>query len=251
MFNSSTWTITPEYQTGNTLKAFSSIDHVFNLRGKQINDDKLSSVHRIEIDGVGYYVKKYIKAGKGVRRYLGRSRIRAEWENMLFFHELGIPAAKVVAYGEEKKFGVMTRGVLITEEVKNSKDLKTMVNEGSPKLSDRIWMRQVINQVATIARTLHDKKFIHTDFKWRNILVTQTEQPKVFLIDCPSGSVVNTFLFERGRVKDLACLDKVAKYNLSKTQRLSFFMMYCQKNNLDKKYRLLLKKIQNFFLNKD
>ncbi|MET4821642.1 lipopolysaccharide kinase InaA family protein [Endozoicomonas lisbonensis] len=232
MFNSSTWTITPEYQTGNRLKAFASIDHVFNLRGKQINDDKLSSVHRVEIDGVGYYVKRYIKAGKGIRRYLGRSRIRAEWENMLFFHELGVPAAKVVAYGEEKKFGVMTRGVLITEEVKNSKDLKTMVNESSPKLSDRAWMKQVINQVATIARKLHDKKFVHIDFKWRNILVTQTDHPEVFLIDCPSGTIVSALLFERGRVKDLACLDKVAKTILSSTDRLSFFFRYCNLKNI-------------------
>ena len=247
MFNSSTWTITPEYQTGNTLKAFSSIDRVFNLRGKQINDDKLSSVHRVEIDGVGYYVKKYIKAGKGVRRYLGRSRIRAEWENMLFFHELGIPAAKVVAYGEEKKFGVMTRGVLITEEVKNSKDLKTMVNEGSPKLSDRVWMRQVINQVATIARTLHDKKFIHTDLKWRNILVTQTEQPKVFLIDCPSGAIAKSFIFKRGRIKDLACLDKVGETSLSSTDRLRFFLRYSNSKSLSKKNKKLINSITNFF----
>ena len=247
MFKSLTWTIMPEYQSGETLKAFSSIDNVFKLRGKKINDDKLSSVYRVEIDGTAFYVKRYIQGGKGLRRYIGRSRIRAEWENMLFFHGMGIPAAKVVAYGEEKRFGVMIRGVLITEEVKDSKDLGTMVNEKSTMLKDGQWVDQVIKQVANIARKLHSKQFIHTDFKWRNILVTQTENPEVFLIDCPAGRIVNSYLFKRGVVKDLACLDKIAKTELTLKQRLKFIKTYSKNTKLSNENKKLVKKVEVFF----
>ena len=251
MLTSCTWNVTPDYQRGNTLKAFSSIDQVFSLQGNHITDDELSSVIRVEIDGTGYYVKKYIKAGKGLRRFVGRSRIRAEWENMLFFHEIGIPAAKVVAYGEEKNFGIMTRGVLITEEVSNSKDLGTMVNEESRFFEDKDWMNKVIEQVADIARRLHEKRFIHTDLKWRNILVTQIKKPKVYLIDCPAGNIEKSLFFTRGRVKDLACLDKIAKSQLSIKQRLRFINEYNKKNKLNKKDKVFLRKISTFFNERD
>lgn len=251
MFISSTWKVTNEYQNTSAEQAFSSLDKVFALVGEKITDDKLSNVHRVEIDGTGYYVKRYTQAGKGLRRFMGRSRIRAEWENMLFFHKIGVPAAKVVAYGEEKNIGAMTRGALITEEVKNTKDLKIMVSARSPHIRDRKWMEEVIKQVALITRALHSHRFIHTDLKWRNILVTQCDNPKVFLIDCPAGAIVFPFLFERGRIKDLACLDKVAKETLSKAQRLKFFLIYQQKSLCEKNDKTIIKKINTFFLNRD
>ncbi|MRI31610.1 heptose kinase [Endozoicomonas sp. OPT23] len=247
MLNSSSWTITDACQSAAARKAFSSLDSVFSLSGKEVSSDKLSNVHRIEIDGIGYYVKRYTKAGKGLRRYAGRSRIRAEWENMLFFHKLGIPAAKVIAYGEEKSFTMMTRGVLITEEVKNTKDLKTMVDEGSPKIQDGKWMSSVLEQVAGITRTLHSKNFIHTDHKWRNILVTQGEKPSCFLIDCPAGEILPSAIAGRKKIKDLACLDKVAKLCLSKTQRVRFFKIYTSSSKLSLKDKQTIESIINFF----
>ena len=70
---------------------------------------------------------------------------------------------------------------------------------------------------------MHTDRFAHNDFKWRNILVdSDIDHPKVYLIDCPAGQRwFGPFLPYR-IIKDLACLDKLGKYNLSRTQRLSF-----------------------------
>lgn len=54
------------------------LDAVFALQGERLTRDPLSEVVRIERDGVNYYVKRYTGAGKHMRRYLGRPRIKAE-----------------------------------------------------------------------------------------------------------------------------------------------------------------------------
>ncbi len=226
----SDWTVTKAWQGSAVEQTFSSLEQVFQVKGKTITKDQLSEVILFEKCGKRFYIKRYTSAGKGLRKYLGKSRIRAEWENMLFFHQLGIPAANVVAYGEERKTGIFKKGALITEELENTTDLAQIANQDSAKLKDPTWLHPIINQVAGIARKLHSNRFIHTDFKWRNILATDSRPPQVYLIDCPAGyqwpQLFCGQMVARGKIKDLACLDKVAKYNLSRTQRMRFYKLY-------------------------
>ncbi|MNF03998.1 hypothetical protein D3C80_2034180 [compost metagenome] len=64
-----------------------------------------------------YYVKRYWAAGKGLRRWLGRSRVKAEWQNLKYFTQWGIPTAPVVGWGQERRAGAFHRGALITREL--------------------------------------------------------------------------------------------------------------------------------------
>ena len=48
-------------------------------------------------------------------------------------------------------------------------------------------------------------------------------------------------------VKDLACLDKVAKYNLTRTQRLRFYLDYAQQNRLSTMDKQRIRRILGFF----
>ncbi len=244
------WRVADDYQKTPAAEVFSSLEKVFSITGERINSDSISSVTRVEIAGTGYYVKRYIWPGTGLRRLMGRSRVRAEWENMLFFHKTGIPAAKVAAYGLEKKSGWFIRGAIITEEFRNSKDLKTMANEQSGYLQDKEWVHNVIDQVANAAKTLHAHRFIHTDLKWRNILVTQEKSPRIALIDCPSGCFKIGRGLERGKIKDLACLDKVGRRFLSRTERLYFLKRYLSNENSGD-MRFLIKKITHYFSGRD
>jgi len=70
---------------------------VFALQGERLTRDPLSEVIRVERGGVNYYVKRYVAAGKGLRRYLGRPRVKSEWQNLKRFAKWGIPTAEVVA----------------------------------------------------------------------------------------------------------------------------------------------------------
>ena len=153
--------------------------------------------------------KNVVRRWFGLRGLIGPQRVKREWENLLAFQRWGIPTAKLVCYGLERRFGSFVRGALVTEEVRNTTDLAKMVGAHDARLKSRSWVAHVSRQVARATRTLHDAGFAHNDLKWRNLLVDSGEQPTVYLIDCPSGCYWWGVFLQYRIVKDLACLDKV------------------------------------------
>ena len=226
-------------------RAFADLDAVFALSGERIARDPLSEVIRVEIEGLRYYVKRYWAAGKGLRRYLGRPRVKAEWQNIKHFERWGIPVAPLVAWGLERRAGAFVRGALITLEVPKTMDMAAVATHADPRLADRCWVDHVSRQVAQATRTLHDHRFAHNDLKWRNLLVNDAGE--LFLIDCPSGDFWRGPFLRRRIIKDLACLDKVAKYRLSRTQRLRFYLQYQQRPRLVPSDRPVIDQVLKYF----
>ena len=217
---------------------------LFKLDGQIISSDPISELRLVQADGKTYFVKCYTRAGKYLRQFVGRSRARAEYENLKLFQSLGIPTPKVIAFGEVRQ-GVQRHACLITEEVTGVKSLLDLHREQSPYLKSRQWLRDISAQLAEFTRKLHDKRFVHVDLKWRNILV-QPETKQLYFIDCPQGHQT-LFRFRRGLIKDLACLDKVARYAVSNTQRLRFYKTYFKLDKLNDKHKYLIRKILAFF----
>ncbi|MDP6263933.1 MAG: lipopolysaccharide kinase InaA family protein [Pseudomonadales bacterium] len=227
--------------------AFGSLDDVFSMQGEVVTRSPISALVKVDVAGKCYYVKKYQRAGKHLRRYVGRSRVRAEWENLQLFKVIGIPTPPVVAYGEEVGYNVSHRGALVTEEVTGTVDLHSLAKMRSELLNDHRWIDQVLDQLSGYVRTMHQHGFVHNDLKWRNILVTRLRDPKVYFIDCPQGRHSFGPMLTRGIVKDLACLDKVAKNQLSRVDRLSFFLKYRNHSHIGSGDRNLIKRILAFF----
>lgn len=228
-------------------EAFGTPESVSALAGEVINANPMSSLRRVTVAGRNYYVKRYECAGKGLRRFVGRSRVRAEWENQLFFQSIGLPTARVVAYGEEAGPSVNRKGVLVTEEISGARDLASLARGAHSLLRDPLWVDKVVHRLAVHVRTLHSYHFIHNDLKWRNILVEFSHDPEVYIIDCPLGRRLYGPLFRRGVIKDLACLDKVAKQELSTATRLRFYKRYSGINRMDEADRHRLRKVLAFF----
>jgi tRNA A-37 threonylcarbamoyl transferase component Bud32 len=243
-----TWTLTAAYTDRPEAQAFPGLDAVFALHGERIASDPLSEVIRVEIAGTRHYVKRYTRAGKSpLRRWFSRLRVRLEWQNLRAFAAWGVPTAKLVGYGLERRAGVFVRGALITEEIPDTTDLARIARDGDPRLRDARWVEAVSRQIADITRTLHAHRFTHNDLKWRNLLVTSGDAPSVYLIDCPNGMRwIEPFLGYR-IVKDLACLDKVAKYQLSRTQRLRFYHRYTGRPRLDAADRKRIRHVLRYF----
>jgi len=248
------WFLNPE-NSQEVNNAFANLDNTFAIQGEQITQDPLSRVLKVKIGTSYFYVKRYHQAGKHLRRFAGPSRIKTEWRNLLFFKQLGIPTIPIVAYGEERQYGIFKRGAMISEELTNTIDLKTLAEQQSELLKSSAWCSKVINQVAQYTRLLHQHQFVHNDLKWRNILVTPTTQPAVYFIDCPAGSFWPGWLLTPFRnyrmIKDLACLDKVAKYQLRRTQRLAFYKAYRNRKTLTGDDKKQIHKILNFFNNRE
>ena len=248
------WSFDPAYRGGEAERFFGTIDAVFALEGELVAKDPLSCVLRVCADGKRFYVKRYVGNGKnatrrwfGLRGLFGPQRVRREWENLLAFRKWGIPAARLVGYGMERHYGSFVRGALITEEVPDTTDLAKMVGVQDPRLKNRSWVAHVSRQVAEATRTLHDAGFAHNDLKWRNLLVNGGEQPTVYLIDCPSGCYWWGVFLQYRIVKDLACLDKVAKYHLTRTQRLRFYLDYARQSRLTAQDKQRIRRILGFF----
>lgn len=245
------WTLAADV-SADEASAFISLDAVFSMQGEDITRDPLSRVIRVTVAGKRYYLKLYTGSAKNpLRDWFGRPRVRAEWENLLRFVEWGIPTARVVGYGLETRMGGFVRGALITEEIPRTSDLAYFVNTEDPRLKHHEWVDQVSRQLALITRTLHMHRFAHNDLKWRNVLVADDIRPKVFLIDCPSGTTWVEPFFSYRKIKDLACLDKVAKQALRRTQRLRFILQYLQRDRLTISDKKLIGKIVNFFDGRD
>ncbi len=237
------WMLDGEYQA---LSAdFGSLEAVFALQGERLTKDPLSEVIRIERDGVRYYVKRYWGAGKGLRRHLGRPRVKAEWQNLKHFAKWGVPTATVVAYGLERNWGRFSRGALITRELANTEDLALLAKRDDPRLQDPRWVDGISRQLARATRTLHEHHFTHNDLKWRNLLVN--DQAELFFIDCPTGAFWWGPLLRYRMTKDLACLDKIAKYKLSRSQRLRFYLQYRGCASLQGGDKAQIRQIVDFF----
>ncbi|GAA5315044.1 MAG: lipopolysaccharide kinase InaA family protein [Candidatus Pelagadaptatus aseana] len=230
-------------------QAFASLTSVLDLQGEVVSRSKLGTVERVLLDGRYYFVKKYFNAGDGVANFSPVSKARREWQNLQLFQRWGLPAVDLAAYGEVSYFSRPRTAALVTLGVDGSDDLKSLFDKGSPKLQNAEWVDAVMAQVAHATRVMHQHRFAHNDWKWRNILVRDDEQgrPEIFMIDCPSGmSWINPF-FEYRRIKDLACLDKVASKILDQDQRLRFYKMYTGSSDLTAKDHKVIAKVQGFF----
>ncbi|MDR1463497.1 MAG: heptose kinase, partial [Azoarcus sp.] len=211
-----------------------------------ISQDPQSETIRVDIGGTGYYVKRYRRAGKNpLRRWLLRPRVQAEWENLLAFASWGIACPDVAGHGLERRRGFFVRGALITREQAGTADLARLAREHDPRLREQAWLAAIVPQAAQIARTIHEHGFTHNDFKWRNLLVDG--KPMLYMIDCPGGEYWPEPFLRYRIVKDLACLDKVAKYQLSRSWRLRFFLAYTGRPRLGVADKRMIKRILRFF----
>lgn len=230
---------------------FGSLDDIFNLDGPRVSHARdFSEVIRVEVDQQQYYVKRYHAAGKGIRRFIGTPRIQREWENLLSFDAWGIPTAPIVAYGMEYRYGLFRRGAMITTAIPDSIDLLSLATDNDPRLRDRQWVNHSSKQIAAITRTLHAKRFIHGDLKWRNILVNGNGE--IFLIDSPCGTTwLGSFLKYRIK-KEIFGLDRYARrFGLSRSQRLRFFLQYLDTPRLDSETKAWLREIMAYRFRRD
>jgi serine/threonine-protein kinase RIO1 len=218
---------------------------VFALQGERLTRDPLSELVRVMHQGVAYYVKRYTSAGKGLRRYLGKPRVKAEWQNLKRFAKWGIPAAHIVAWGLERQGGAFVRGALVTRELSDTRDLADLARHDDPRLQDRGWVDAVSRQLARATRLMHRHHFAHNDLKWRNLLING--QAELFFIDCPSGDFWWGPMLRTRIVKDLACLDKLAKQKLSRTQRLRFYLQYRGRTRLNASDKQRIRQVLDYF----
>lgn len=124
------------------------------------------AVHKLAVGGTTLFVKHHkVRSLKERLKYLVmRSRASAEWSASLTLAELGIPAARAVAFGERRVAGVLTEAVLVSEAIENATPLKQAWDDGSSKDG-------LLADVAALVRKAHDCDVLHRDLHGANILL--------------------------------------------------------------------------------
>ena len=245
-FTYDNWRLDEQLCDTEALQQFFSVEKVFLCEGERVVQDKISEVIKFKGSKKTYYIKRYTASGRKIFGFFRKSRICSEWENLVSLTKIGLPVPNIIAHGEKRKKGRFLAGALITEEVENSANLAQHLSSHVDLINDKKWLYSVIDQVAGYVHDMHAHKFIHRDLNLRNVLVQTQGYPAVFFIDCPAGGFEAGFYLKRSIIRDLAHLDKVARYILSNKDLLRFYKKYKKIDKLTSADKRLIAKIRHF-----
>jgi tRNA A-37 threonylcarbamoyl transferase component Bud32 len=178
-----------------------------------------------------YWVNRPAQLWRGLFRgtFFGRSKVRREYENLARLRRWGLDAPPPVAYGEERCARWLLRSLLLSEGVPDPRPLDLFIRDDLPALppaQQRHRRRELILRLADYTRRLHDHRFVHHDYFWRNIILTGQSLDHFHLIDAHKGRCWRPWEANRCRAKDLAALDAPAPRFFRRTERLRFFLAY-------------------------
>jgi hypothetical protein len=239
------WRLHNPQQDAEFAAAVPNLDAALALEGQRVSGELDSScrVDVLEFGGKRYFVKHYRALKPSLRHIFDRSKVRTEWDNLLFFRRLQIPTPEPVAIGERRINGVFRAGVLVTAAIPEAIDLAQLAESGNPCLHDRAWFGQLCDGLALPLRRLHDRGFAHNDLNWRNVLLTLAPALRVYFFDCPTGRRW-IWPFRQFRIaKDLTHLDKMGRRHLRRSERLRFYLVYAGHARLDRHDKQLLRKV--------
>ncbi|MBI3853804.1 MAG: hypothetical protein HY298_26565 [Verrucomicrobia bacterium] len=194
-----------------------------------------------------YWVTKTSQLWSGFWRgtFLGRSKVRREFENLERLRVWGLDAPAPVAYGEERRARWLRRAFLISECVAEPLPLDLFIRDHLPSLPDAErgrMRRELIQRLADYTKRLHTHHFVHHDYFWRNIILSGKRLTRFFLIDAHKGRVWPSWAAQASRAKDLATLDTPATHFFRRTERLRFFLRYVGHDSLTKEDKKLLRR---------
>lgn len=153
---------------------------------------------------------------------LGRSRAKVECDNLRLLHSRGL-APQVIAYGRQRRFGILEWSLLVLEEVAGAVAMDAFAVDGLRRLTRR-QRGDFIRTLAAFTRAMNAKGFINTEYHWRNILVRQSGGGFSFqVIDLSSSRPWYRFFMP---LFDLATLDVCAGHFFTRTERLRFLKFY-------------------------
>ncbi|MEZ5539545.1 MAG: lipopolysaccharide kinase InaA family protein [Pseudomonadales bacterium] len=239
------WTVTSLADEKGLRNSLATMEECLALQGKRISKGPCNTVTLHEINGEVFYMKRFVPGKRRTRLYFVRSRARAEWENLFWFQQQGIPTLKILAYGEEYIAGRFVRGALVTAALLGASDLESLAKNKSKLIFEKANFLVIAQKVASYTRIMHQKQFTHNDLDWRNILVT--ESLDVYFFDCPGGRFWVWPFLEYRIVKDLAHLDKIARECIPLRWRLWFYKQYMGIKKLNAKDKKRLHKIARYY----
>lgn len=258
MFLRSKTVITTGWETVLRTHGFDTVEGVYRIHsGVVVTRSESTEVRRIEVGSAPavqtifikkYWITKPAQLWSGMFRgtFFGRSKARREFQNLARLRAWGIDAPEPVAYGEERFARWLLRSCLISQSVPHPAPLHTFIRShltALPVAEARAARRELIANLADYTRRLHERRFVHHDFFWRNILISGHDLQRFYVIDAHKGRLWFPGEEASARATDLASLDAPAPYFFRRSDRLRFFLRYLGQKRLNAASKQLLRQV--------
>lgn len=171
---------------------------------------------RIVIGDKSYFIKKHFGVGwKEFLKNISQFRLpifsaKNEWLAIQKLEQLGIPTMTLVGYGWCGINPIKRRSFIITEEIQNILGLRDICKNWHKSPLTFAVKKTIIEELAYIAKTMHENGINHRDFYSAHFLLDQLtiknfHKPKLYLIDLHRAQIRKK-IPQRWLIKDLAAL---------------------------------------------
>jgi lipopolysaccharide kinase (Kdo/WaaP) family protein len=226
---------------------FHSMDTLLQAPAQPITRDSRSGVSRLSLEHC-YYVKLFNGPNNRLQHLLGTGRYQRELLNLGYFEELGLATPQLVAHGHRLRLGLLQDAALVTREVAGAVDLEKFIQAGQLYAKGRAGARNILDKLATAARTLHEQGFCHGDLKTRNILIKdQGGAIELFFFDCPRGYHPPRLLLRRRIVRELAHLEHELRAHVRRADLLYLYKQYCGTGKLTPSDKALAREALGYY----
>jgi tRNA A-37 threonylcarbamoyl transferase component Bud32 len=233
-----------------------TVEGVYRLgSGQVVTHSGSTEVRRVDVgsgaDTRTIFIKKYwitkpsqLWSGMFRGTFFGRSKARREYHNLARLRAWGLDAPEPVAYGEERLARWLMRSYLISHGVPQPVPLQVFIGShlaALPPKEARASRRELVENLADYTRRLHEHRFVHHDYFWRNILISGHDLRRFHLIDAHKGRLWLPGEDPGARARDLAALDAPAAHYFRRSERLRFFLRYLGQPKLRARDKELLR----------
>ena len=183
----------------------------FALEGELYRAQQGRETLRFELGGGSWFIKRHRGASlKEIAKNLLTARLpvvsaRNEWRALTRLRELGVDSMTPAAYGKRGISPARLQSFLVTQDLGDTESLETICARWPSDPPSPGARRRLIEQVAGIARRLHDSGMCHRDFYLCHFLQDKNEPSRLYLIDL-HRALIRRRLARRWIVKDIGSL---------------------------------------------
>ena len=240
----------------------SSFLDLFNVNGKTIRSGANRETLEFLFKNKKYFIKRFSN-GSFLQNILNKlgfvkhvSNARNEFEAYQILKEIGVETAKLVCYGDEKKF-FCNRSFVISEKIENFEQLDFFFSKAKYRKYHKNHQEQIYKKVVQIINKLHQNGIVHHDLYLCHFLLDlnsleNKKNIKIYLIDfhrlqknkrVPSGRLIKELGDLLFSVKYFANEELFQEILLSNYDNKNFIETY--KLNIQQRAKLMLEKYKN------
>ena len=177
----------------------------------------------------GTVIFKRYRLSLGWRYFMRPGRSAGEWAGLNALEKVNIPVPERIGFGEDRWFGRLVGGYIITRELEATMDLSTFALQAwyamEPSEKQTV-LREIRSKLFDLVKRAHDNHLFHRDLIWRNILVRKEHGGyRLWFIDCPrlKHSRMNRAYLQ---MMDLSSLARLALSVLTVTERYRSLLIF-------------------------